>query len=223
MDASVAREMIALIRAERDRRLKALRNDDSDYADEQWMFTDEPFINELCLLVLVAIRHFAERELVRLGARVAGDGQPLGSKEYWHRVAKERELLRRRDGWVNLAAKLKLTSFSDWTTWLETLRLLANNYKHSAGYGEPEDALLNHLGLNRVISRRPRVTYASLPESRHFREALAQSCSLAADSDYCAIADEILSRLERFLAAVARQPHVSEIRGEPVSLTAFVG
>jgi hypothetical protein len=61
-----------------------------------WSLT--PFINEMCLVLLVSIRHLPERELVRLGARVSGDGKPIPEEECWRLVAEEREGLPRREG-----------------------------------------------------------------------------------------------------------------------------
>jgi hypothetical protein len=177
----------------------------------------------MCLVLLVSIRHLLERELVRLGARVSGDGKPIPDKEYWRLVAEEREGLRRRDGWKNLAAKLNLASFAEWNVSLETLRLLANTYKHEPGYATPGEDLLAHLGLNPIISTRPTVTYASLPESQHFREALALHLGLAKDGDYAGIAEEFLNIVEKFVAGVERQPHIGAIKPTPVRLDEFVG
>jgi hypothetical protein len=39
--------LIAVIRTERDRRIATLEDEDPDYAADRWLFTDEPFLNEL--------------------------------------------------------------------------------------------------------------------------------------------------------------------------------
>ena len=54
-----------------------LANEDPDYAYDQWLFTDEPFVNELCLVLLVVIRHQLERELLGLLARVIVDAKEI--------------------------------------------------------------------------------------------------------------------------------------------------
>jgi hypothetical protein len=223
MHVQAARDMLAVTRAERQRRIDALEAVDTDWRWDQWTFSDEPFVNEMCLVLLVSIRHLLERELVRLGARVSADGEPIPGKEYWRLVASEREALRRRDGWKKLAAKLNLASFASWNGPLETLRLLANTYKHEPGYATPGEELLTHLGLNPIISTRPTVTYASLPESQRFREALALHLGLAKDADYTDIAEEFLNAVENFVAAVERQPHIAAVAPTPVRLDEFAG
>lgn len=178
----------------------------------------------MCLVLLVAIRHLLERELVRLGARVSADGKSIPGREYWRLVAAERDELRSRGGWKHLAAKLNLTSFAAWSGPLETLRLLANTYKHEPGYATPGEGLLKHLGLNPIISEKPlKVTYASLPESQHFRQALALHLGLANDADFTDIAEEFLNGVDGFVAEVERQPHIAAITPTPVRLDEFVG
>lgn len=70
MDTRVAKHVIDVIRAERDSRLARLVAEEPELANALWHVYDEPFINELCLMLLVAIRHQVERELVLLTARV---------------------------------------------------------------------------------------------------------------------------------------------------------
>lgn len=72
-----------------------------------------------------------------------------------------------------------------------------NIYKHEPGDAAPSEALLKHLDLNPIISEKPfKVTYASLAESQHFREALAQHLGLADEADYTDIAEEFLNSVE---------------------------
>src|SRR5262245_1013216 len=140
--SDVASEMIRVIRAERDRRIKALSAVDPDYANDQWRDVDEPFISELCLLVLVALRHHLERRLIRLAARVTDDQHPMGRAELAKRVAAQRKA-----GWKDIIKKLSLTAFPEFTSGsLKTLQLLANDYKHDPGQ-DPSDELLNRLKI----------------------------------------------------------------------------
>jgi hypothetical protein len=46
--------------------LAQLRRADPDAAWEQWLFDDLPFINEVRLMLLVAVGHRVERELITL-------------------------------------------------------------------------------------------------------------------------------------------------------------
>jgi hypothetical protein len=223
MDAQAARDMLAVIRAERQRRADALEAVDADWRWDQWAFNDEPFVNELRLVLLVSIRHLLERELVRLAARINANGKPIPGRKYWRLVEAERQALRRPGGWKDLAARLNLASFAAWHGPLETLRLLANTYKHEPGYAKPGEDLLTHLGLNPIISTRPTVTYASLPESRRFREALAAHLGLSQDADYAGIAEEFLNIVQKFVDAVERQPHIAAVAPTPVRLDECVG
>jgi DNA-binding transcriptional ArsR family regulator len=68
-DFKIAREIIGVIRAERQGRSDRLKNEDQDFAYLHWLFTDEPFINEMCLMVLVAVRHQVEGGLISFAAR----------------------------------------------------------------------------------------------------------------------------------------------------------
>lgn len=223
MNAQAARDMLVVIRAERQRRLDALSGIEEEWQWDQWTFSDEPFINEMCLVLLVAIRHLLERELLRLVVR-AGTAGPIPSDRYWEMVETERRGFRGKGGWKNLAAKLNLDAWPAWNGSLKTLQLIANTYKHEPGYAKPGQDLLTHLGLDPVIEEEPlKVTYASLAESRHFREALALHLDLPKDADYTAIAQEYLAAVERFVAEVERQPHIAAIRPVPVRLDEFVG
>jgi hypothetical protein len=62
MDVSIVKDMIGFIRAERDRRLALLAKVDSEVAYDLWSEVDEPFVNDLCLMLLVSIRHTVERD-----------------------------------------------------------------------------------------------------------------------------------------------------------------
>lgn len=82
---------------------------------------------------------------------------------------------------------------------METLRLLANSYKH-APHGGPDNDLLKHLKEHLKFRRRRK--YASLPESHRLREGLALSLGLGKDTDYCDIAEEFVGLADRFLGKV---------------------
>ncbi len=205
--------MIGVIRSESKRRSALLRDEDPDFAYDQWLFTDEPFVNELCLVLVVAIRHQVERELIRLAARVTRDGKDIDGKEYQQNVQKERERLRKADGWKNLSVTLSLTSSPEWESSIETLRLLANSYKHEP-WEKPEAALLAHVKADVSLN------YASLSESHLLRERVAECIGLPNDASYCDIAEEFLARAAKFVEDVqnTNAAKLSHVIWPPASL-----
>ena len=82
MDMTVAREVLRVFRTERRRRLAALP-DHADAADDQVVPLDEPFVNELCLMLLVAVRHQVEEGVGR--AQCSGHSRCAG--DFWQGVS----------------------------------------------------------------------------------------------------------------------------------------
>lgn len=220
MDSKIAKEVISVIRTERQRRADRLKDEDPNMAYDQWLFTDEPFINEMCLMVLVALRHQVERRLVFIAAR-ADTGRPsISGKQYQQNVTKQREELKQRGGWKALQVKLNLGSFTEWGRSLKTLQLLANCFKHEP-WQEPDEELLRHLGLPTVKQLKPPIVrYMPLPESACFREGLAASVNLSKDADYCNIADKFVDLADQFLEDVQRGTSQASVAGR-VSLVEF--
>ena len=220
MNSQIAKEIINVIRGERKRladELTILDREDHESAWEQWLFKAEPFINDMCLMVLVAVRHQVERELVLLAAR-ANAGTTINGAQYQHNVVFQRDLLR-LDGWKQLSATLNLQSFTEWTTSMETLRLLANCLKHEPTQG-PGKELLEHLKLPLVPKGPMIVGYLPLAESRCLREGLATSVNLPRDADYCTIAEAFVFAADHFLDGVRRTNSLAQISGA-VSLSEF--
>ena len=173
MNNRVAKATLEVIRTEQ-ARLQSRLPDDPGAAYDQYLYFDKPFINDLCLMLLVAIHHQVERELVLLAAKVVRDDElTLSADEYRRRVKEERRLFANRGSREQLTGKLRLPTFHEWNTSLESLRLLVNIYKH-APFGGPEgrstqderDNLRKHLNLDRKHN------YASLPDSGGVREGL---------------------------------------------------
>ena len=79
MDLNRAKSVLAAIREEARRRDDAER--DHYWAYEQGL-NDEAFINEFCLIFLVALRHHLEGELVCLAARVGGAGTGITQAQF---------------------------------------------------------------------------------------------------------------------------------------------
>lgn len=215
MDANVAKDMIRAIRAERDKKKRELRATEDPDMGDLWPFMGEPFINELCLALLVAIRGHFERELVLIAARVTSDGQELSYKHYHQRVEEEREELKGRNGWKKLRIKLQLDSIPEWDSSMETLHFLANSYKHNPE-GKPDKALVSHLKLP------SNATYGPLSESQAFKNGLAAYLGLPEGADYCDIAYDLVERVARFLVEVKdkqkAQRTLSPLRFEPASM-----
>ena len=208
MDTKVAKDTIDVIRRERKRRRSRLP-DHPDAAYDQWLFGDSPFVNELCLMLLVAIHHQVERELIQLAAQKTDDGKSLSRAGY------EKRLRIMREKWKSdrksIIARLELNSFPEWNRDLEVLRQIANSYKHTP-WRRPDDKLLKLLQLN--LKR----NYASLPESDGIREGLAVYLKLRKDADYCSIVSKVLRRADAFLTAVKQQRGLSKVNWGPVSL-----
>jgi len=207
MDTQVAKATIDVIRRERMRRRSRLP-DHPDAAYDQWLFWDTPFVNELCLMVLVAIHHQVERELIGVAAQKTDDGKPLSRVRYQERLRIERANWKSKR--KSIITKLELDSFPEWNRDLEALRQIANDYKHTP-WRRPDDKLLKLLQVD--LKR----NYAPLAESDGIREGLAVFLKLKRDADYCAIASKLLRRADKFLTAVKKQPGLSKVNWGTVS------
>lgn len=204
----VARDILELIRTEQKRRVSLLSSVDEDVADDRWLFKDAPFLNELCLMLLIAVRHQVERDLVHFAARAADDGKEIDRQQYRARVQE----LRKGIFWdrKEIEKRLKLDSCEGHKS-IETLRLLANSYKHDPS-SEPDKKLLDWLNLE------TNANYQPLPESPALQERLAESIGLQTDADYCAIAEQFLGIVDRFLADVEKRTTLSPVKRVGASL-----
>ena len=173
-----------------------------DYQYDQWLSVDAPFVHELYLMVLVAVRHEVERELVKIAACLGE--REITVEEYRANVQEEVKLLGKGEGWKRLAGKLKLET-CDPHKHLEALRLLANSYKHSP-FMQPKEKLL------RLLELETDVNYASLPESDALREALGCFIGLGKDAAFSDIAERFVDEASSFLDAVRRNVTLSPIK-----------
>ena len=208
MNIGFIRQAIDAIRVERDRRSNEPQNEDPDVA-QQWAFEDEVFINDMCLMMLVALRHEVERELLSLAARVGG-GHAITRKQHEHNLEIQRMTLKKRDGWKKLIETLKLESFAEWES-IEALRRLANCLKHEPTR-EPDKELLQHLRLPLLPPGNHMVGYLPLPESDCFRKGLAGYLKLSTDTDYCLIADTFADLANQFVESVRRKTNLSPVQ-----------
>lgn len=207
MDLADANAYLSVIKAEEQRRRTSLLWDGhpeaAEAAYEQWLSIDVPFVNELCLVFLVALRHHVERCVLHFAACAELNGQPIKKAEYERRVA---ELQRPRShtvDWDTVQKRLKLTGCAQYET-VEVLRLLGNAYKHDPSM-RPSPALLKHLKLD------PNLGYAQIPESGELQQGLASIAGLPEDADYCNIAQRFVERVQEFLQDVQAHNLLSRV------------
>ncbi len=205
-----------------------------DVTYDQWLFTDAPFVNELCLMLLVALRHQVERELVLLSARLADDGDEISVEQYHNNVQKERKLLKKRDGWKRVLKRLDVKPCKE-TKVLEVLRLLSNSYKHDP-FVKPDIKLIKLLSLPSEWPKKKNATsdttsggsrspappkkkhYAALPESSSLQEAFAVFVGLGKDADYCDITERFVESTSKFLEGLKSRTKVRPFERGRVSL-----
>jgi len=205
MESAILKEMISVIRAEQQRR-ESLLTDEGPDSYYIWCFENESVINELCLMLLVTLRHQVERELVQLAALAVDDGQEISHQHYYDRVKE----LRKGIGWnwKEIKERLNLKFFEECQEYksVEALRLLANSYKHDLSV-EPAEDLKEFLDL-------PKVSYAPLPESDLFREKLATFIGLERKTLYCDITERFIDVASAFLEKVERQTNLDKVKLE---------
>jgi hypothetical protein len=208
IDMNIFKDMIAVIKTEKERRMALLNGEDPDFADDKWLFTDAPFLNELCLVVLVALRHQVERELVGFAARVTGEGKEISSQRYRENVSQLRP--NNFVNWEIIKDRLDPESCTGYES-MELLRFLANSYKHNQSM-EPSQDLLKRLNLEVGVK------YAPLPDSEALRKALATFISLDEYADFCDITDRFVEIVSCFLVDVQTRTTLSSVKWGPMSL-----
>jgi hypothetical protein len=222
-----ARAYLGVIKAEERRRSERLDREDPNIAYDQWLFTDAPFIGDLCLVFLVALWHHVERQLLHFAACAADQGEPLAERltrdEYQERVKK---LLKdEKRPWLGLKWRviekrlgLPLRLHFDGKTGyererlcaMEALRSLANAYKHDPSR-KPSGLLLDCLDLDKAL------TYAEMSESHELQRGLARILALSDDASHCEIAEGYVGHVEAFLQDVQNHCKLSTIKGMRVS------
>jgi hypothetical protein len=208
MELTDARAYLDVIKAEEQRRAQLLP-DHPDAAYDRWFFYDAPFINELCIVFLVALRHHIERRLIFLAACAADGGRPITKEEFLARV-KELSNLKASARWDEISGRLTPDRCAHYHV-IEALRHLANAYKHDPSL-EPDDRLLNHLGLDSNLR------YASIPESGELQKRLGIIVGLPANTSYSDIATLFLERVQGFLDDVEARSAISAVKWGRVSM-----
>lgn len=206
METALFKEIIGVIKAEEERRESLLVDKDPEFAYDQWLFTDAPFVNELYLMLLVSLWHHIERDLFDLAAR-ADDGKEVSRHQHQEKISK----LGKGKGsvWDKINNRLKPKSCEGYAS-LETLRLLANSYKHSQSM-EPNNNLIKWLKLETGVP------YAPLPESDALREGLAELIGLKKDTGYYEIAERFVKIASDFLTNMKSRTRLSRVKPGRVS------
>lgn len=201
VNTRVFKEMIDVIRIEQERRsarLHDLYDIHPDLPYDQWFSTDEPFLNELCLMLLVTLGHQIERGLLGLAARAGQDSEEISRQQYEENIKKFRKGI--GWNWQEIRQRLKLKEEPES---IIVLRFLSNCYKHDPSF-LPDEELLNSLSLPTGVN------YARLPESDDLREGLAKFIGLYGNADYCDIADKFIEIAADFLKEVESQANLSK-------------
>jgi hypothetical protein len=213
VDTRTLKDMISVIRTEKERRNSILKALDPDISYDQWLFTDAPFVNELCLMFLVTLRHQVERELVGLAARADAGANEISGQEYKENVTQLRRTNRKGENigwkWDEINKRLKFKS-CDKYKFIEALRLLSNLYKH-------DTSMVPDVQLLKLLELKTGVNYASLSESDALQERFANFIGLGNDADYCDIADRFVDIASDFLAIVKSQTTLSRVEWGAVS------
>lgn len=209
MDTDLARAILETIRREQDLRTSLL-DDNSEIAYDHWNFKDAPFLAELCLILLVALYHQIERELLGLAARAADNGQEIEPDHYETRIKELRQGRGRGLKWDVIKNRLKLGSCVGYDK-IESLRFLANCYKHEPTK-QPDNQLLTLLGLETGVR------YAPLPESWDLQEGFARFIGLEPSAGYCQIVEKVLDTVDAFLADVKQKVRISRVKWRGASL-----
>jgi hypothetical protein len=207
VNTRIFKETIAVIEIEQERRLSKLKNKDSNIAYEQWLFTDEPFLNELCLMLLVTLRHQIERELVGLAAQADEGDKEISGQKY----QEKKEQLRKGKSWdwKKIENRLKLESYEAYKS-MKALRLLANSYKH-------DPSMMPNKNLLKLLNLETEIKYASLPESDALRKGFASFIGLKEAADWCEITKQFVEIASNFLAEIETQTKLSKVNWGAIS------
>ncbi len=204
---ALARKMLAVLRDER-LRLGA-RPVIPELGYDSWR-DDNATIGEMCLALLVSLRHEIERNLIWLAARSGRAGAPLSRDEYFGSVRKISKLGGKL--YPTLEKRLGLTEIPVWKKELDLLRLLTNCFKHDP-FGQPEQAdkvkgLRQKLGLRAT-------NYAPLAESQGVVDALNRDLGVADHGDWIEIAGKFIAVSENFLDEVALRAGLQPVDTHP--------
>jgi len=179
-------------------------------AYDQQTFYDTPFVNELCLLVLLFIWHRTEKELLSIAAlSTERDNSPISRDDYRNEVVRL-EQLRQKKGEKKELSKLLPLDQRDWAL-LDVLRLLANSYKHDT-FNKPSKQLLNRLGLPESVN------YAPLSESGAVWFGLSKFLGVSDKATSSEIVDALRKSCDQILFSMRSGTRLRSFKHERVPL-----
>lgn len=211
----IFKDMIMVVRREQARRESLLKDEDEDGADVRWRYADGPFLNQLCLMLLVTLWHQIERELVELAARVHESSTTISFKQYEETVS--RLTSRRRLDWDKIRRTLNLERYEGYM-FTKCLRLISNSYKHHH-LMKPDESLI------RLIQAEVEFNYAPLPESAVLQKRLASFIGIGIGASWCDIAERFVDISGNFLAEVKSRTKLTKVgpRIAPMHPDSFEG
>ena len=210
MNTQLIKALVELVKSEEHNRATARHSMSPDEAYYHATFHDTPLTNELYLLVLLFVWHHIEKEIVLLAALSAvRSPSPITRDEYGKEVRRIEALGqgKRRKELEQLLPKIDTR---DWD-FLDTLRLLANSFKHDP-FGKPKDVLLKRLGLSENMN------YASLSESGAVRFGLGKFLGIRDDVEFSEIVEAVCKTCDRLLFLLRAATPLRSFEYERVSL-----
>jgi hypothetical protein len=176
------------------------------------MFTDLPFLHDLCILYLVAVRHHIERLLLFYAACALGHGNKIQRSEF---EAEQKILLAMPASkrWKEIDRRLQPKNCARYRS-VEALRMFANSYKHDPRL-QPDTELVRYLGLDEKL------VYEPIPESFELKKGLARIVGLQDDCRFSEITERFVEDADEFLKDVQARNVLSPVNWGRVSLTVF--
>lgn len=203
-------EMIDVFKLEFDRRSKLRDSQNPALNYDQLVFEDEPFINELCLMTLVTLRHEIDRQIALLAARSNQKDNEISVEQYRHNVKQLQAISRNpKKFWGEIWQVLDEDIYRKYKE-IEALRLISNEFKHGF-FSTPDEELLRFLSLNTSYN------YAPLSESDELRKGLAIFIGISPDADYFEIVNKFVEIAHNFLTEMEKKTKPCKIKGKAVS------
>jgi len=210
MNTKLIKALVKLVKSEEQNRERARKSMPPDAAYNQAIFHDTPLTNELYLLVLLFVWHDIEKEIVLLAALSAvRNPSPITRDDYGKEVRRLEGLGqdKRRKELEQLLPKIDTRAWD----FLDTLRLLANSFKHDP-FDKPKAILLKRLGLPGNMN------YASLSESGAVRFGLGRVLAIGDDAEFSEIVDAVYKSCDRLLFLLRAATPLRSFEYERVSM-----
>ena len=188
-----AKELLLFIKQaeRRERECRVEQPDEYDGPGDDYF--EEFYINDLCLMFLVTLYHAVEREVLHLATHVGSQEltpDDVASNRKGLSSLRDRALYQKLNGLLNLSV--------EGTESMNTLRLLANSYKHDSMRSVSKD-LRDHLHLPDNLN------YAPMEQSFKLRCALSKNLGVKDSTNFVAITEEFLRRAETYLTSLKQE------------------